>query len=107
MQTRTSSRPHFFRLWRAACAERPWLPALLTLLALNVGFRVWSQATLAPEAERAPVELNAASIVLLSPEEGQRRQAMAQNSARIKAAPTPDMLVEYETVPAKEIPPDR
>ncbi|MDH4480837.1 MAG: hypothetical protein QE283_13265 [Rhodoferax sp.] len=107
MRTRSSPLSDLSRRWRAACARRPWLPALLVLLALNSGYRVWSQAALASDAERAPAELNPASIVLLTPEEGQRRQALAQTAARAKAAPAPDMLVEYEAVPAKEIPPER
>ena len=94
------------RRWHAERAERPWLPGVLVLLALNAAFFVWSHGAEA-EAERPLPELNAASIMLLTPEEGQRRQVLAQAAARTKSAPAPDMLVEFETTPAKEIPPDR
>ena len=93
--------------WQAARAHRPWLPALLLLLALNLGYFVWSHSASASGSERPPAELNATAIVLLTPEEGQRRQLQAQAAARIKSAPLPDMLVEFEAAPAKEIPPDR
>jgi len=99
--------------WHSARTHCPWLPAVLTLLALNVAYFAWSHG--APAAsERAPSDFNASAMVLLTPEEGQRREAQAQaqaqaQAARAKAAPVPvpDMLVEYETTPAKEIPPDR
>ncbi len=95
--------------WQAARAHRPWLPALLLLLVLNLGYFVWSQGASATGSERPPAEVNATSIVVLTPEEGQRRQAQAQAQAQVRtrAAPAPDMLVEFEAAPAKEIPPDR
>ena len=95
------------RRWHAERAQRPWLPAALLLLALNLGYFAWSQGAVAAEGERMPAEFNASSVVLLTPEEGQRRQVQAQAAARIKSAPAPDMLVEFEATPAKEIPPDR
>jgi len=107
MRTQPSVLSSVARRWRAACERRPWLPSMLLLLVLNAGYWVGSQGAVAPESEPPPVEVNSASIVLLTPEEGQRREALAQAAARSKAAPAPDMLVEYEAVPAKEIPPDR
>ena len=107
MRTPSSPLSDLYRRWRAASAQRPWLPAMVVLLALNGGYRVWSQTALASDIERPQIELNPASVVLLSAEEGQRRQALAQATVRTKVAPEPDMLVEYETVPAKEIPPER
>ena len=95
------------RRWHAERAERPWLPAALLLLAINAAYFAWSQGTAASQGERPLPEINSASIVLLTPEEGQRRQVLAQIAARAKAVPVPDMLVEFETAPAKEIPPDR
>jgi hypothetical protein len=95
------------RRWHAARADRPWLPGALVLLALNLGYFAWSQGAAAPAGERPPADVSASSVVLLTPEEGQRRQLQAQAAARIKSAPVPDMLVEYEAAPAKEIPPDR
>lgn len=92
--------------WNAERAQRPWLPGALLLLALNAAYFAWSRGA-AAEGERPLPEVNAASIVLLTPEEGQQRQALAQAAARTKAAPVPDMLVEFEATPAKEIPPDR
>lgn len=97
------------RRWHAERAQRPWLPAALVLLALNGAYFAWSHSAGASEGEPLPPELNAASVLLLTPEEGQRRQAQAQaqTAARAKSAPEPDMLVEFEAAPAKEIPPDR
>ena len=97
------------RRWQAANTSRPWLPAALVLMAINGAYFAWSQGAGASEGDGPPPELNAASIVLLSPEEGQRRQAQAQaqTAARAKTTPAPDMLVEFEAAPAKEIPPDR
>ncbi len=95
------------RRWYAVQALRPWLPIALVLLALNTGYFAWSQGAGASPGEALLPEFHAASIVLLTPEEGQRRQAQALAQARTKAAPPPDMLVEFEAAPAKEIPPDR
>ena len=97
------------RRWHAERAQRPWLPAALVLLAINGAYFAWSRSAAASDGERPLPELNAASIVLLTPEEGQHRQALAQAqaAARNKSAPAPDMLVEFEATPAKEIPPDR
>ncbi len=95
------------RRWHAERAQRPWLPAALLLLALNAAYFAWSRGAAAADGERPPLELNAGSVTLLTPEEGQRLQALAQAAARTKAAPAPDMLVEFEAAPAKEIPPDR
>jgi hypothetical protein len=95
------------RRWHAERADRPWLPTALLLLALNAVYFAWSRGAVGPEGERPLPELNAASIVLLTPEEGQYRQALAQAQSRTKSAPAPDMLVEFEATPAKEIPPDR
>lgn len=97
------------RRWHAKRAGRPWLPAALVLLAINGAYFAWSGGADASGGDRPPPELNAASIVLLTPEEGQHRQALAQAraAARAKTAPAPDMLVEFEATPAKEIPPDR
>ena len=95
------------RRWHAERAERPWLPAALLLLVINAAYFAWWQGTAASQGERPPPEINSASMVLLTPEEGRRRQALAQSAARAKAQPLPDMLVEFETAPAKEIPPDR
>lgn len=111
MRNRSVSQSSFLmpltRRWQAERAARPWLPAALLLLAMNVAYFVWSRGAAASEGERPLSEVNAASIVLLTPEEGQRRQAEAQLAARAKVLPTPDMLVEYEAAPAKEIAPDR
>jgi hypothetical protein len=97
--------------WHAARAARPWLPTVVTLLALNLAYFAWSQGVPVPTSERVPQEINPSAMVLLTPEEGQRREARAQAqtqaAARAKTAPVPDMLLEYETTPAKEIPPDR
>jgi hypothetical protein len=97
------------RRWHAERAHRPWLPAALVLLALNAAYFAWIRGAAAVDGDRPLPELNAASIVLLTPEEGQQRQALAQAqaAARNKSAPAPDMLVEFEVTPAKEIPPDR
>ena len=97
------------RRWHAERAQRPWLPAALVLLALNAAYFVWSRGASAAEGERPLPDVKPASIVLFTPEEGQHRQALAQAqaAARNKSAPAPDMLVEFEVTPAKEIPPDR
>ena len=97
------------RRWHAERAQRPWLPAALVLLAINGAYFAWSRSAAASDGERPLPEFNAASILLLTPEEGQHRQALAQAqaAARNKSAPAPDMLVEFEATPAKEIPPDR
>lgn len=97
------------RRWHAERAQRPWLPAALMLLALNAAYFAWSRGAAASDGERPLPEFNAASIELLTPEEGQHRQALAQAQAAAhkKSAPAPDMLVEFEATPAKEIPPDR
>ena len=97
------------RRWQAERAGRPWLPAALVLLAINGAYFAWSRSAAASDGERPLPEFNAASILLLTPEEGQHRQALAQAqaAARNKSAPAPDMLVEFEATPAKEIPPDR
>jgi hypothetical protein len=97
--------------WRTARADRPWLPTAVTLLVLNLAYFAWSQGAAVPASERVPQDFNASAMVLLAPEEGQRReaqaQAKAQAAARTRAAPLPDMLLEYESTPAKEVPPDR
>ena len=88
-------------------AGRPWLLAALVLLAINGAYFAWSLGAGASGGDPAPPELNAASIVLLTPEEGQHRQALVQAGAAARAKIAPDMLVEFEATPAKEIPPDR
>jgi len=97
------------RRWHAQRAQRPWLPAALLLLALNAAYFAWSRNAAASAGDRPLPEINPASIVLFTPEEGQHRQALAQAraAARSKSAPGPDMLLEFEATPAKEIPPDR
>jgi type VI protein secretion system component VasK len=101
------------RRWRAERERRPYMAAILTLLTLNLGFLVWSYTDASTLAEEAPQELNASAIVLQSQEEGLRHeaqalaQAQALAAARAKPAVLPDMLVEYESAPAKEIPPER
>jgi len=95
------------RRWHAQRVGRPWLLAALVLLAINGAYYAWSHSAGPPEADRLPPELNAASIVLLTPEEGQHRQALVQAQAAARAKIAPDMFVEFEATPAKEIPPDR
>lgn len=100
------------RRWHAERARQPHLPAVLTLLVLNLAYFAWSQAPSATQTD-SPPQINPNAVVLLSPEEGQRREAKAQAqvleqaAARAKPAALPDMLVEYESTPAKEIPPER
>jgi len=99
---RSLSRP-----WRNARAAVPRLPALLVLMALNLGYFAWSQQGAATQQALLPAQIKPAAIRTLAPEEVERLQAepAAVPAARSKTAPI--MVLEYEDAPPKAVAPDR
>ena len=99
---RSLSRP-----WRNARARVPGLPALLVLTVLNLAYFAWSQQSAATQRALVPVEMNAASIVTLTPDPQPRVQAPSAGVTAKRSKTVPALVLEYEDAPPKVIAPDR
>jgi hypothetical protein len=93
--------------WRSARARLPGLPAILALTVLNVVYFAWSQQSAAAQRALVPVEVNAASMVTMSPDPEPRVQAPSAGVSAKRSKTVPALLMEYEDAPPKVIAPDR
>ena len=102
-----SPRRSLSRQWRTARAAVPRLPAWLVLIALNMCYFAWSYQLALVHRSSLPLEINPASIVALTPEEGRSLQLQAEAALAKRAKSASPMLLEYEDAPPKVVAPDR
>jgi hypothetical protein len=95
------------RRWRNAQAAVPRLPALLVLMALNLGYFAWSQQGAATQQALLPTQINPAAVRTLAPEEVERLQAQPAAVSASRPKTTPALVQEYEDAPPKVVAPDR
>ena len=95
------------RQWRSARTSVPGLPALLALTVLNLAYFAWSQHSAEVQHALAPVEMNAASIVTMTPDSAPRVQSQPTGVSAKRSNTVPAVVLEYEDAPPKVIAPDR